>query len=845
MTVPYPADKDSVSGDTYEIVYPNYQYFPQSLEKGIVEFVDEQIAPGVGIVAQNENFSVHDKTSATEIKDFLNRPVRISSFTWNESDIASIKTTLQPWYLWANDAYIKNKLNNYAFIRGNLKLRIQLSVSPFYYGAMMASYQPLTAFTPSTIINDAGTRYFIPYSQRPHLMIEPQNNDSYTMTLPFVYPSNWMSVQSAAEFQNMGTLSFVIMSALQSANAVTSTGANVVVYAWMENVELSGASVGYCLQSAEYVLQSDEYGEGCISKPASTVAEFAESMSDIPIIGPFAKATSIGASAVSAIAKLFGFTNVPVIADSEPVRTEAFPKMSTSDIGFPIEKLTLDPKNELSVDPRIVGLSGEDEMSIKAIATRESYLTTATWQTSDLIDQVLFYSRVNPHLYDNDNATDSLLYMTPSSFIANAFNEWRGDVIFRFKIVASQYHKGKLRISFDPAGYTAQNIGNTVNSTNVVYTKIIDIGQTNEVEFRIPYQQATQFLTVRPSLLAADKGWATRTAVPSPYPHDKLYDNGLITLRVTNTLTAPVSSAPVDVLIYVRMADNVEFANPSAVDLTHTLSPYAPQSAEMADNGWALNTVAGEAHSANPQQYLVHYGENIRSLRQLLRRYEMVCKMQTVTTTTQTYDYIDFYKMPPAPGYVSNGYWSANKITTTGSSGYNFTQYTYMAYFSQAFLCYRGSTNWTFNTHSNAVSHAFRSLRVVKNNVAGNAFGARASVYNATGTSKAAYAGMVYAHPGSCGSALTNQLTQAGLNVQCPNFSKYKFQSTNPLNANLGVFYDGSLLDQFTYEVSIPQGGTAIIMDTDMYCGAGTDFSLHFFLNVPTQYIYRSVPVPP
>jgi hypothetical protein len=814
------------------------QYTLQSDEQVIVEFVDETNTTDTGMKAGNNGFSVRDGTTSTQMAGFLSRPVRISTFTWSEADIPSIKTTINPWYLWANNPYIRNKLNNYSFIRGNLKIRFQISVSPFYYGSMMASYQPLTAFTPSTIINDAGTRYFIPYSQRPHIMIEPQHEDAYTMTLPFIYPGNWLDVQNATAWQVQGTISFLIYSALQSANGVSGSGATIVTYAWLEDVELSGASVGYALQS-------DEYGEGCVSKPASTIARFASSMSDVPIIGPFAKATSIGASAVSAIASLFGFTNVPVIEDTHPQRPEAFPKLGSSDIAFPVEKLTLDPKNELSVDPRIVGLdSGHDEMSLVSIATRESYLSTASWTTADLTDQILFYSRVNPHLYDNDNGTDALLYMTPSSFIASLFNEWRGDIIFRFKVVCSQYHKGKLRVSFDPTAYTAQNIGNTLTTSNVVYTAIIDIGKTDEVEFRVPYQQATQFLTVRALSTAAEKGWATRTSVPSPYPYNSLYDNGFLTLRVMNTLTAPVSSSSVDVMIFTRAADNIEFANPTAADLSHQLSPFAPQSAEFQDNGEVMSMVLGSASMAPENQYLVHYGENIRSLRQLLRRYEHICTVQQVTTTSMTFNYIDFNKMPPTPGYVTTGPWSANKIVGAGTSNYNFTQFSFLSYISPAFLVYRGSTNWSFNVHSATTGVNFKSLRVVKNNVSANNFGPRTVNYAAANANKGAWGAMTYNHPGSCSSALTNQLTQSGLNVQCPNYSKYKFQSTNPLNANTGVFYDGSNLDAFTLENTYAQGGSAIVIDTDIYCAAGTDFSLHFFLNVPTLYVYRSVPTP-
>jgi hypothetical protein len=231
------------------------------------------------------------------------------------------------------------------------------------------------------------------------------------------------------------------------------------------------------LQSGrEYVPQAgDEYGKGIVSAPATAVARIASAFKNTPFIGKFATATEMGASAVSAIARLFGFTNVPVVSDAQPVKVLCFPNLSTVDVGYPTEKLTMDSKNELSIDPTVVGLSQDDELTISSIAMRESYLTTTTWATSNNVDDILFSSAVGPMLFDNDNATNAKLYMTPVCLAAQMFNEWRGDIIFRFRFICSQYHKGRVRFSFDPSGYSGDNLTNDANSTNVVFTQIVDM----------------------------------------------------------------------------------------------------------------------------------------------------------------------------------------------------------------------------------------------------------------------------------------------------------------------------------------------------------------------------------
>jgi hypothetical protein len=286
-----------------------------------------------GIDRPYDGISAGDQTEAMDFVKFLSRPVRIANFTWNESDAVGTSHTYSPWQLFFNDARVKYKLNNFAFIQCKLKIKVLINASPFYYGAMYMGYQPLPNLTPSTIQNDTGTRYLIPYSQRPHLWIYPQGNEAGEMTLPFFYHRNFINAQLSQEFADMGQLTFLNYTTLQSANGVSSSGVSIAIYAWAEDVKLSGPSVGLALQS-------DEYGEGCVSAPASAIANAASWFEDIPIIGKFATATRIGASAVSTIASMFGFTNVPVIADTQPYRPEPFPKMANTDIGFPVEKLT-------------------------------------------------------------------------------------------------------------------------------------------------------------------------------------------------------------------------------------------------------------------------------------------------------------------------------------------------------------------------------------------------------------------------------------------------------------------------------------------------------------------------
>ena len=139
----------------------------------ILGFVDD--VPGVDMkIPQPLYRTLPDKTFNSELGEFLRRPTMIHEFTWTEG--ASIAgTTIDPWTLFLNNPTIKKKIDNYAYMRCNLKLKFVINASPFYYGALLMSYQPLSKFTPANILigND---KELIPYSQRPNITLYPQNS---------------------------------------------------------------------------------------------------------------------------------------------------------------------------------------------------------------------------------------------------------------------------------------------------------------------------------------------------------------------------------------------------------------------------------------------------------------------------------------------------------------------------------------------------------------------------------------------------------------------------------------------------------------------------------------------
>ncbi len=788
------------------------------------QFLDEESGVDVGSAAEVTSYDISDAVIDAGLTQFLSRPVRIANFTWNESDPVATTTTISPWNAFFNNANIKYKLNNFAFVRANLKIKIVVNASPFYYGSMRASYQPLPAFKASTVV--AGTSgsqansELIPYSQQPGVWIKPQHSEGAEMVLPYFWPKSFIRAQVAQDFTDLGTLRLIVYNVLKSANGVTGTGVTVQVYAWAEDVYLAGPSVGLAMQA-------DEYGIGPVSGPASTVANIAEKLKGIPVIGKFAVATEMGARAVAGIAKLFGWTNVPVIDPAMPMRPTAFPQLASPEIGFPTEKLTLDSKNELSVDPSVLGLPAHDELAIQSFATRESFVVSTNWSTSTPIDTPLFTTRVTPSIVPSvASSMGALCQFPPVAFVAQLFSAWRGDIIFTFRFIASPFHKGRVRISYDPYNSAVQT---TADTGAVVFNKIVDLAAETEVDIRVPYQQALAWCNTSFS------GTVYTTSSTPTLTFQESYDNGMLSMKVLTALSAPVATSDVDIQVFVRAAENIEFANPKPV---LPFSPFAMQAAEYSESvGGVVAPVGENKADLDTVRNRVYMGEQVRSLRPLLRRSNFVdAIVPTPNTTNLGVYYVSQRRFPLPWGYDPNGWNSAKGVTAPSSNfAINFVANTPYNMISNCFIGQKGAAHW----HYNWQGPTSQSMRLIRYPVTGGA--SKGYSGNAVGTSSANTQTLVQnmGITTAAGLALTNQLTNAGLSVSLPNYTVYKFQTTDPTKSMNGTALDGSNREMFYLQIL--NNGTVDDLSRgrlERYFGVGTDFSLYFFLNCPSLYYY-------
>lgn len=786
-----------------------------------------------------------EMSMSQDLATYLRRPRLIYSYAWAENGADGLKASFNPWSLFYNDPNMAAKLRGFSMLRSNLHLKFLVNGSPFYYGSLLACWNPLSGWRADTGASATAGMALVTASQKPHVWIENQNMSSVQMVLPFLFPYPYIDISIVQNLIDMGNIDLYQYAPLLSANGTGAQFIDVQVYAWAEDVDLSGPT-------DLPVLQSDFKINGQVSATASAVAGAAKSLEKAPIIGPYAMATKTVANGVGQIASYFGYTNVPVIEDVKPIKQMPF-QLASAHISEPANKLSLQPKQEIALGASQHGGDVEDELAISHFAGRTSFVVGSDWTTTAPPGEALFTTAVNPAMFQK---TASSIAHTPVSYLAQHFQYWRGSLRYTFKLVRSPYHRGRIQISWDRSA-TNLNVGPTVGNPNT-YTTIMDLDEDSEASMVVPYMQPQQFLKTFAIDNTGTVIWNTTSAPAGPYP---ARCNGVLSVRVVNRLTAPEASSSARLLVFVSAEPDFEFAAPrefNNVNGTNWLGlSYLTTAVAQSD---IKRSDASEAHefakeAAVNDLYKEVFGERIVSMREYLHRSSLAyVHLPTLTGaevgTAQIR--IPVKRLPPAPGVYNNGWWTGT--TASGAGQFvNYTRFHPLISLTSCFVGYKGSTNVTVNVDQPRDTSFVDTLQISRfqnaDTLSASArrpstavIGDMASAINVrTRDTLAAIT------TGRAGQALTNTKTNTGMVANLPYYAASGFQLVNFFNeySNNDTLTDSNN-DWFGIEwrynkTSSTTTSTGTI--TNVYYSSGPDFDPVFFINVPILYQVSITPV--
>lgn len=659
-----------------------YNYVPQSGEvkmegtavmaptgmatEQITGFADQDAGWKAEVGADYDTTMDLASNNDSTLGEFLSRPIRAQTYTWAVGQ--PLYQDFNPWSAFITNPRVAEKLANYELLRCKMNMKIVISGTGFHYGRAIVSYNPLTGYDDITTTRNFLDIDIVGASQRPHFYLNPTNNTGGEMTMPFFFLQNYMSL-SKQDYNDMGTVNIKGFDNLKHANGGDDP-VTITVYLWATDVVLTmptsittaaaftpqagsknkggkktatnsngGRAVGNKMNSG------DEYGQGIISKPASAIANAAGMLATIPAIAPYARATQMVSEKVGQIAMLFGYSRPPVVTDILLQKPSPTGNLANVDAADAVNRLTLDSKQELTIDSRTVGLDGVDQMSLKSIQSRESYLGNFEWKTTDAVDSILWNSYVTPNLYRSGGAVAGAeMHPTPMSMLAQYFTNWQGSIKFRFQIVKSNFHKGRLLLRWDPRSHGA------AISYNTVYSRVVDIAEEDDFEVTIGWGQNRPFLSSQQMNENNTYFGTTRLTTDS----NNLF-NGILEVDVLNSLVSPSVDSDIRINVFVSACDDMKWGAPNpdrlrnlhlfpipqgeAAETPNLIEEYSPQSGEVMAAGSAAD-ISGTTNDdtdrpvdvSNIQdmsstlgetdhQMEVFFGEAPTSLRDLLRRY--------------------------------------------------------------------------------------------------------------------------------------------------------------------------------------------------------------------------------
>lgn len=616
------------------------------------EFMDD-----ANVVTRDMSQMSHIDQSILNIQDtnrddqsiisFLAKPIILSQGTFNITDTYSfLDTKSMPYSAFTSSQGVvwTQKLAGVYGIRMDMKFRIVVNADRFQQGRYCMGWVPLASPVKTTSnlkelnFNNTHMATLVQRTTVPHVEFDLASDTVAELVVPFVSSRsfyNLNSVLALADNYPLGYINVYPYSPLVS--PAGSTTAGYTVYVSFENVKLFGAASAQSgLQSRRYDKELGNKFNGPISGPSAAIAKGFKEFANIPLLSSYATPISWIADRVSNVASIFGWSK-PLQGDST-IKFQQLCAPGHSNVDGDSDARAL----SFNMKPGVVKLDGfsgtsYDEMDFSYIVRKTAWFKTDTWNNSQVSGTVISTISVTPK---QELLIGGAYHYQPVAFVSRFFNFWRGSLVYRLKLVRTEFHSGRLQIAFFPGDVIATNTGNAA----YVHRTIIDVREKSEVEFIVPFINN------------------------SPW---KATSIGTILVTVVDPLVAPATvSNSVTLLWEISGGEDIEFASPSILSsLTPTL--FVPQSG--LNEARLIETVLGSSSvEANPIiSTSVSIGEKITSFRSFLKRFTPIYPSSQLTTastfldnTTLTFTQdvlLGLMVIPPTD------YWRADLLSTIGS----------------------------------------------------------------------------------------------------------------------------------------------------------------------------------
>jgi hypothetical protein len=504
------------------------------------------------------------------VDDSLNREYPIGNITWTSTQglNTALATFNFPDVLFSQ-SYIQNRLKDFQYFRGSIRITVRVVTNQFLYGSCMI------CFAPYPTLYNIPSEDVIKMSGYPHMLVSASSADAASMDIPFICKDRVIDI-SNYEVGQMAQVNVTVLAPLTDAVNNSAVSTTMFFTAQFVDAEVYLPITLTSSYSKSRREADKKSSSGIISNALNSMSDIASSVKTVPFLSPYADMFNSIAQPAASMLKRIGLSKPTTTAMTQVGKINPYVDINQGEGLDLAPKLGFCPTNGISTVPNVGGQS-VDEMELLYVA--------GTPQISNHI--FVGYSHIG-HTFDvyNISPLADLDYMDNINAL---FSYSSGSIKVGLYIFASKYHSVRLVFWLNQNNDVATHWENC-------YHRVVDVQGDTNVFFTVPYMH---------------KGFATKNE-NSP----KLFMTVLSYNQPDNALDTPIA-----VIAYKAAASDYEWGG--------LLDTVVVQSNPRAD--FSQEFEAFHPSVVGYQQNGLLYGEKYRSFREVIHRYNPDCSPHTPT----------------------------------------------------------------------------------------------------------------------------------------------------------------------------------------------------------------------